>query len=195
MSIRGVIRNLVARDGLQLLTPALESDPIERHMFLSRDIYEAVTGLGAGVDERMGRLRAHLEVYICGGVVTVAMEPYRAKDAYMARLKPDRDEVWEIRDRSEPSIRVFGSFAEKDTFVALTWQWRATLGAIVRRKVSDRSAPVHPHIWPRNWPRETRACKAAWRRKFPSYQPCSGSIPDEYLTNWHPIGDPQKWHA
>jgi hypothetical protein len=99
MSIRDVINSL---DGerLFLLTPALDSDPTERFLFVSKDIHDALEGAGEGDNERMGRLREHLEVFVRGEIVTVAMEPFRAKDAYMARLHPPRGEVWEIRDRS-----------------------------------------------------------------------------------------------
>jgi hypothetical protein len=184
MSIRDVIRDWVGRGELFLLSPALDSDPFVRCLYLSRDIYNAITDLGEGVDERMGRLRARLEVFIKGEVVTVSIDPYRSRSAYMSRLDPHRREVWEVRDRSRPSLRVFRSFAEKDTFVALTWQWRSILGPLAR---------LEPNVWPRMWPIEARRCAAAWRRRFSSYSPHTGSNPDEYLTNWFPIGDPSRW--
>jgi hypothetical protein len=46
MSIRGVISDWRDRGELILLTPLLESDPIGRVLFISRDIYEAVIDLG-----------------------------------------------------------------------------------------------------------------------------------------------------
>lgn len=197
MSIRDVINDWCDRRELFLLTPLLDSDPIGRTLFVTRDIYEAITGLGEGVDERMGRLRAHLEVFVRGDVITVAMDPYRARNAYMARLQPRRDEVWEIRDRSSPSIRVFGSFMELDTFIALTWQWRSILGAPLGR-TRDTVQKIATGIkgpWPRLWQIEQRACKAEWRRKFPAHNPHSGSTPDDYITNWLPIGDPGRWQG
>src|SRR5260370_41347186 len=121
------------------------------------------------------------------------MEPFRAKDAYMARLHPAADEVWEIRDRFSPSIRVFGCFAEPDIFVALTWQWRSVLGAIEARAKRSKGRSRAKRGWPRIWPIERRACLAEWRREFPSYSPFSGSIPNEYLTSWFPVGDPSRW--
>jgi hypothetical protein len=173
MSIRDVINDWLDREEMFLLTPALESDP---------------------VDERMGRLRERLELFVRGDIITVAMDPFSGRTAYFARLWPGRDEVWEIRDRQSPSIRVFGSFSEPDTFVALTWQWRSILGFDVRPKhLRAPSTPKNKPTWPRFWRIERSACLAAWRQKFPSYQPYSGSAPSEYLTNWLPIGDLSRW--
>jgi hypothetical protein len=201
MSIRDIINDWCGQSELFLLTPVLDSDPIERVLFVSRDIYAAVTDLGDGVDERMGRLRAHLEVFVRGDVITIAMDPYRAGRAYMARLQPRRDEIWEIRDRSSPSIRVFGSFTELDTFVALTWQWRSILGAPLRRardtirKIAASINDPARQPWPRMWQIEQRACKAEWRKKFPAHNPHNGSTPDDYITNWLPVGDPNRWQS
>jgi hypothetical protein len=147
MSIHDVVRAQTDAHELFLLTPILDSDPLVRCLFVSRDIYEAVTDLGDGIDERMGRLRARLEVFIKGQVITVSIDPYRTRNAYMARLDPCQREVWEIRDRSRPSLRVFGSFADRDTFIALTWQWRSILGPLAR---------IKPNVWPRMWPIEAR---------------------------------------
>src|SRR5438067_10007944 len=105
MSIRDVINDWLDREELFVLTPVLESDPVARILFVSKEIYEAIGGFGDEVDERMGGLRAHLEVFVTAEIITVAMEPFRARDAYMARLHPFGDEVWEIRDRTSPSIR------------------------------------------------------------------------------------------
>jgi diadenosine tetraphosphatase ApaH/serine/threonine PP2A family protein phosphatase len=43
------------------------------------------------------------------------------------------------------------------------------------------------------WPLERRACLAARRQKFLSYPPHRGDTPDEYLTDWLPIGDTKGW--
>jgi hypothetical protein len=193
MSIRDVINDWLDREELFLLAPRLETDSVERVLFVSKDLYRAIGGFGNEVDERMGRLRAHLEVFVGDNIVTVAMEPFRARDAYMARLSPARDEIWEIRDRSSPSLRIFGCFAEVDTFVAFTWQWRSILGAIEARAKRSRGRSLAKCGWPRIWPIERRACRAAWRQKFPSYEPHRGSAPGEYLSNWHPVGDISRW--
>jgi hypothetical protein len=193
MSIRDVINDWLHREELFILTPALESDPVNRVLFVSKEIHAAIDDFGEEIDERMGRLRAHLEAFVTAEMVTVAMEPFRAKDAYMARLHPAADEVWEIRDRFSPSIRIFGCFAEPDAFVALTWQWRSVLGTIEARAKRSKGRSRAKRGWPRIWPIERRACLAEWRRKFPSYPRLSGRTPDEYLTNWFPVGDPSRW--
>jgi hypothetical protein len=93
MSIHDAIRDQTNAGELFLLTPILDSDPLVRCLFVSREIYEAVTDLGDGIDERMGRLRARLEVFIKGQVITVSIDPYRARNAYMAWLDPSQREV------------------------------------------------------------------------------------------------------
>ena len=192
--MREVINDWRIRKELFFLTPMLESDPVRRVMLVSREIYEAVTDLGEGIDDRMGRLREHLEVFVRGDIITIAVNPYQAWNAYMGRLEPHGDEIWEIRDRSSPSIRVFGSFAEADTFIALTWQWRSILGAPLRN-ARDVIQKISAQSWPRVWAIEQRACKAEWRKKFPTHDPHSGRTPDDYVTNWLPVGDPSRWQT
>ena len=68
--MREVINDWRIRKELFFLTPMLESDPVRRVMLVSREIYEAVTDLGEGIDERMGRLREHLEVFVRGDIIT-----------------------------------------------------------------------------------------------------------------------------
>ena len=73
---------------------------------------------------------------------------------YLWLLSPTSDAVWEIKSRRlEPQVRVFGQFAQKNIFVAMTYQYRSDLGAF-----DDL-----------NWTIEIRRVRAYWRRLFPSY--------------------------
>src|SRR5260370_28792640 len=75
---------------------------------------------------RAGRLRADLEEFTKGKHITVCLEPFAAKSAYMGRLAPVADGVWDIRSRDpSPALRVVGLFAETDVFIALRWAPRS----------------------------------------------------------------------
>jgi hypothetical protein len=149
MSIRDVIRDWVGRGELFLLSPALDSDPFVRCLYLSRDIYNAITDLGEGVDERMGRLRARLEVFIKGEVVTVSIDPYRSRSAYMSRLDPHQREVWEGPRPFEaiPSriwiVRREGYVCSANMAVALNpWPAREARTQRVAPNVANRSSSM-----------------------------------------------------
>jgi hypothetical protein len=119
-------------------------------------------------EEQCGRLRADLDVFITGRLLTVAARAYHAKTAYMAQLDQPSDEAWEIRSRDpEPSLRVFGRFADKNWFVALTWSRR-----------DDLKGPES-----RQWRDAIESCKAEWRKLFPTYPPKSGNDIHDYLSD------------
>ena len=72
--MRDVINAWLRQGDLVHLKPSLASDPIVRTMFVSMEIYDAVNDLQGGRDERMGRLRADLETFVRGDIITVAMD-------------------------------------------------------------------------------------------------------------------------
>jgi hypothetical protein len=59
---------------------------------------------------------------------------------------------------------VLGLFADCDLFVALTTSGHENL------------------ITGQDWRNEREACKAAWRRLFPTYQPLSGTTLHDYIS-------------
>lgn len=169
MSIRDAIRDQVADGKLVNLPPAVKGVPRTRALLVTEEIFKLVDSPSGSTDERMrfARLRADLDYFTAGGVITVCEEPYQAKSAYMARIDPVADEVWDIRSRDpKPGLRVFGSFSEQDTFVCLYWKWRKDLGG--PRSKSWRDA------------RET--CKAEWRKMFYPFVPFRGSSLNEYVS-------------
>jgi hypothetical protein len=170
MSIRDQIAARFDEGRLRQMVPTLPHDPVERHLFVSKEISDLVDGPWADAEweVRCNRLRMDFDVFIRGDVITVAEQCYKAQTAYMARLFPGHDEVWEIRSRDpKPSLRIFGRFTEEDVFVALTWSDRKSLG--------PKGSP--------EWAKAIRACKAEWRKCFPAYEPMSGKMLDEYATN------------
>ena len=75
---------------------------------------------------------------------------------------PMRDGVWEIRSvRPEPSIRVLGLFAEKDTFIATNAALREDLGGWQSKQ----------------WKDPKRLAKVRWRQLFNTYPPLKATKP------------------
>lgn len=143
---------------LHILAPRLPGSSPTRVMIVSQEVHALLSGPWAdqNLASKSGRLRADLEMFILGQVISVARQSRRAKSAYMNRLHPAREEVWEIRSRApQPSVRIFGRFAEMDVFVALTWSDRPSLGGMGSRE----------------WRDAIEGCKAEWRKLFPSYPP------------------------
>ncbi|HVN29243.1 MAG TPA: hypothetical protein VMT64_12180 [Candidatus Binataceae bacterium] len=86
----------------------------------------------------------------------------------MALLEPTSNEVWEIRSVDpKPSIRLFGSFVQKNHFVILTWAWRKELGG----------------RYAKEWRAAIQEFKEEWETYFGRTRPISGSYPDAYLSN------------
>ncbi|MDO8434581.1 MAG: hypothetical protein Q7S58_19465 [Candidatus Binatus sp.] len=86
----------------------------------------------------------------------------------MSQLQPPRDEVWDIRCVDpKPGIQVLGRFAEKDVFVALTWEIRLQL----------------KQFGSREWQDAILRCAIEWRRLFPTYQPLMGNYFADYISD------------
>lgn len=86
----------------------------------------------------------------------------------MTVLCPHEDGIWEIRDvRPKPSLRILGSFAQKDVFIALAPYERSELGG----KGSEE------------WTNALQNYKAQWTELFDGHRPMSeGSYPNDYLS-------------
>jgi hypothetical protein len=171
MSIRDVIAIRCSEKRLFALEQGIPGSPVVRTIFLSHDLYSLVLGPwnDEKIEERAGRLRADLDMFISGMVISVALSPYKKKkNAYMSPLDPAADQVWEIRSRDpRPGIRIFGHFSEKDVFVALTWGFREELGGPGSRE----------------WRDARERCKAEWRKLLHPYSPHTGNTPHEYVSN------------
>lgn len=171
MSIRDEINHRCNEGRLRLLLPAIPGSLCVRHLFISSEIQAAISGPWSDVAEelRFGFLRATLDTFTEGMLIAVGKDPYKkGKIAYMCQLDPVTDEVWEIRSRApKPGIRIFGSFSEKDSFIALTWLYREGLGGPKSRE----------------WRDAREGCKAEWRKLFPAYNPHTGENFDDYASN------------
>jgi len=170
MSIRDEIIYRISEERLYLLKPALSSDPCVRWLFVTQEVYSFVHGPWESIEDeiRASYLRADLDKFSTGKPISISADPYKKpKTTYMSPIDPKEDRVYEIRNRDKPGIRVFGSFSEKDVFVATTWGYRKSLGGPQDRNFRDMR----------------ERSKAIWIQLFNSYQPLSGDDCNDLATN------------
>jgi hypothetical protein len=174
MSIRDEIK--ARRDEGWLYRLSLDPGSEEkRTLYVSKGIHALLVGpwQDQPLQDRWLQIRADLDAFVDGSRITLPRDRQRSpkNPTHMAQLRPANDEVWEYRHRRpEPSIRLFGRFAEKDSFIALTWEYRADLGAFRSREW--RNAKLR-------WITE-------WRWLFYwAYEPLRGRYPDDYISNYY----------
>ena len=161
MSIRNAVRRLVSEGRLIDHEPSVPAQRGKRRVYLSPTLQSLLDGpWQSKVDEKAwARVRQDLDHFVTDGLVSVARETYRSKDAHISRLVEGSEEVWELRCRaSKPGIRVFGRFAVVNEIVLLTWE--------LRLRLKDRD----PFEW--IWAKEY--CKDAWTEILPCHQPLTG---------------------
>jgi hypothetical protein len=147
-------------------------DETARTMIVSPDIFAAVMPPFPDTQqgERLGEFRAWLDSFLEGAEISVAEDPFeKPPEAMLARVDPVEREFWSIRvtePERTPGIRAFGAFAEKDTFIALTWNCRESI------RIFDD---------------EVDLVASAWGDLFGSEPPFKGGSLDEYLTNYRPV--------
>ena len=115
------------------------------------------------LERRAGGLRADLEMFVRGQVLSVSMTPYKHKKAYMGLLDPPERGFWDIRSRDpNPALRVFGHFADVNLFVALVWH---------PRSVEVDGRPPLGSAQDLSWEFAKLECEEAWRDLFPNHAP------------------------
>jgi hypothetical protein len=163
MSIEDEIDDCVRRGRLFPLAPKAAGATIRRAMFVAEKLWNELNSPegDAEWEERIGRLRADLELFVTEQVIS----PH-----YLFLLYPSADAVWEIRSvRDRPSLRVLGLFPDMDVFISTNHARREELGGWQSRE----------------WKEIKRTARAVWRQLFPTYQPivtadvgevCSGAV-------------------
>jgi hypothetical protein len=121
--------------------------------------------------KRMWEFRQTVDAFLEGGEFSVAENPdCKPSDAMLARVHPIKADFWDIRSIvPKPGVRAFGAFSAKNTFVALTWDYRENL--------DDEGA----------FSAEVERCINAWRDLFGTETPFKGESLDDYLTNFYPV--------
>ncbi len=142
MSIHGLIATAKEQGGLIEVEP-FRPLTVVRHLFVTPEVNKLIEGPWDNVpksvsdqltakdwEERCADLYGDFDLFLNGGQVTVALDPDNRNDeCFFKRLYPIENEVWTIRSREpKPGIRVFGSFAETNHFVATNWALRYDLG-------------------------------------------------------------------
>lgn len=173
MSISGNMAVRLAQldgDRLVRLPPLVPAPPPRRTVWVSEDVfYDVQPPFEDHYDgTRLLQFRGALDAFTNHYKVSVAEDP-RSKpwDAFLARVDPVSEEIWDIRSLEPPQgIRCFGAFASLNEFVALTWDYR--------ENISDFNSAV-------------RECAAEWNALFGDIRPHSGGSLDAYLTNYHAV--------
>jgi hypothetical protein len=141
-----------------------------RTLFVSQEILEAFASpLPADRATSLADFRQNLDAFLEGGELSVAEDPFE-KDAYamLARVSPVDNEFWDFRVTTpKPQIRAFGGFAEKDTFVLVTWEYRDVID-------DEFDAAVE-------------RCRVEWQKLFGRVTPFKGNSLDAYLSNYIPV--------
>lgn len=169
MSIRSKLTRLLSERKLYELEPLLTRDETVRTMIVSAGIDGVVQPPFADTKEgeRHAELRAWFDSFMEGGEITVAPDPDdKPRDAMLARVRPVKGEFWSIRvtaPEDTPGIRVLGAFADKDKFIALTWDYREDMSTF------------NDHV---------KSAMSAWKDLFGEETPFSGERLDDYLTNF-----------
>jgi hypothetical protein len=138
-------------------------------------VQQALSGPWASATERdrYATVKAVIDLFIDGEEIAVRVPPSTSARAQLALLDPATDEVWEFRTRSQKKkgghrygVRVFGMFADKNLFVAMS--------SVFKEDLLDDD----------DYLREVEFCKRQWRILFPPYPSHLGNPPDAYLSNW-----------
>jgi hypothetical protein len=136
-----------------------------RTLFVSGEVFDSVRGpFSRDFDgHRLGQFRGTLDAFTRGNWVSIASDPFTKKPwAYFAPVDPRSLDIWDIRAMAPlPQIRCFGAWAEKDEFMALTWQWRDD--------IHDFAA-------------EAREARREWDRILSPYTPYRGKTIDDYIS-------------
>ena len=141
-----------------------------RTLYISERVKQFITATAPGLDVKMrGRwltARAVLENFVDGKRMTIKSKP--KSKAEIGILCPHKDGIFEFRDvNPKPSVRILGSFTEKDVFIALAPYKRSELG-----KKGSQGWTIALHNY-----------KAQWAALFKGHQPMSeGRFPDDYVS-------------
>ncbi|MBC7141083.1 MAG: hypothetical protein H5U18_02810 [Rhodobacteraceae bacterium] len=140
-------------------------------MFITSEINDEMDP-NAWEDQSFGRrfaqLQADFDRFVTGQVIPVGMDPYdKGDNAFLARIDPAEYGIWALRSVApRPALRVFGAFAARDTFVAITVRERSTLGGPGDRR----------------WANAREVALEKWSHLFSGQRPLIGDRLDDYVS-------------
>jgi hypothetical protein len=176
MSVADEIKSAIEAGKLSYLELSLSSDPTVRTMLAHPEIREVLNGPWTNDKEarRAGRLRADLERFVTGEVITMSLRPRDHEDAYMGLLEPVSRGVFDIRSRDpKPGIRIFGGFPMPNVFAAMNYEYRS-----VTPDWSDRRPLAADEM---RWQLAILECEARWNKLF-SQPPIKGAKVSDFIT-------------
>lgn len=176
MSIRECLRDRVAEQRMFEIKPLLPSSKgTPRSVWAEADVYNQLSPSTATEEYRLeaGRLRRKLEGVARGSRIVIGNRRDKACD--IKRLEPFSGEVWELRERDDPSIRIFFRFIERDCIASTNLRFVKDLFGLEWLRKGIEFWPV--------WRIEIRRCKAIWRALFMTYPPHSGETLNDYISN------------
>lgn len=170
MSLRDEIEAHIGERRLFRLPALLGASGPTRMMIVASDIYKNVQPTAwphNRTGERLGRLRGTLDRFTNNDRVAIALQPKNKPPAtFLARLTPVTNEVWDIRSTDpRPGIRVLGRFSERDTFVALVWDFHENV------------------IGRADWTHFGERCLQCWNNLFATLPPHQGTSANDYLSS------------
>ncbi len=177
MSIRTIVSAWETDGALSVVRREVETTTAARHVVAYPGVQRILSGpwQSAIEENRYRTMKARIDGFIAGDVIVVRMPPSRSAKAQLALLDPPGLAVWEFRTRPENKgnghrygVRLFGMFAEKDFFVAMS--------GVFKEDLLDES----------EYPKVMTFCKRKWSTHFPSYNPKLGASADAFLSNWLP---------
>jgi hypothetical protein len=176
MSIRSAIKRHLRAQRLFVFNPELASDRCERLFIYDKEINDLLEGQweSGPSARRIGWLIADIESFVRGHEVVISLVPYQADAALFGRLSRATERIWDFRSRHpSPGIRIFGCWAEVDTFVglgwyprSLPWNGREPLGG--RDSHSGEGAKLE--------------CKTKWDQLFPQFEKIGGEDIHDYIS-------------
>jgi hypothetical protein len=168
MSIRDRIGAVLDKDLFCL--PPLDGGESIRFMFVSHEVLESVQPPFPEhwYGYRLGQFRGTLDAFTENQWLSIAGDPYnKASWADLAPVAPVELRIWDIRSMSSrPQIRCFGGWAERDTFIALTWAYRDDIEDFVE---------------------EAEKCREIWDRILGPCLPFKGKNQHEYLSEHYEL--------
>lgn len=149
------------------MRPKSQNRRARRYMFMTDEIATAIDSPAPGDEKRFDELFADLVSFLFARTI---------HPDYLWQLSPPNLGVWEIRSHiDDPQIRVFGQFARKNVFIAMTMRYRSELG----------------DIHDTNWTYEIRRARHCWQTLFPGgfsalittdpHKAFSGAVNEKYF--------------
>lgn len=166
MSIATEIQDRTNRGDLIAIKPLVDSDPQDRQIFVTPDVYKMLVGPWQNERQQIEwfEARAIMDSFVAGRLISASS--VRNSDVQLKLLDTSPRCLWELRaTKPRPGIRLLGLFAQKDCFIILNWRERPFL--------KNR----------RLWNEAFRECRAKWTGLFYTYGPLEEVNCNDYISN------------